>query len=229
MPKTKTNKEDLNLNNIVGRQFDKAARTLKLPSGLISQIKACNAVYQMQFPVKVGRDYELFIGWRAEHSQHKKPLKGGIRFSPDVTQDEIMALAALMTYKCAIVNVPFGGSKGGVRIAPWNYKRSVIEKVTMADINRHVDRQRRRFNIRRTIIMVIFPWGSLPSTAQNDHRTFNSFLYNFRSDKYRFCRQTWKDQPQNLRLLYKYEFFSYYHRSHSCQLSSAGSRSKLRS
>jgi len=130
MPKAKTNKEDLNLNNIVGRQFDKAARTLKLPSGLIGQIKACNAVYQMQFPVKVGHHYEQFIGWRAEHSQHKKPLKGGIRFSPTVTQDEIMALAALMTYKCAIVNVPFGGSKGGVRIAPWKYKRSVIERVT---------------------------------------------------------------------------------------------------
>ena len=130
MPKAKKNNEDLNLNNIVGLQFDKAAKTLKLPPGLINQIKACNAVYQVQFPVKVGHHYEQFIGWRAEHSQHKKPLKGGIRYSPTVTQDEIMALAALMTYKCAIVNVPFGGSKGGVRIAPWNYKRSVIERVT---------------------------------------------------------------------------------------------------
>ena len=130
MPSQKTVKEDLNLNNIVMEQFDKAVRTLKLPSGLISQIRECNAVYQVQFPVKVGHHYEQFIGWRAEHSQHKKPLKGGLRFSPLVSQDEIMALAALMTYKCAIVNVPFGGSKGGVKIAPWNYKRSVIEKVT---------------------------------------------------------------------------------------------------
>jgi len=130
MPNRKTVKEDLNLNNIVMEQFDKAARTLKLPSGLISQIRACNAVYQVQFPVKVGHHYEQFIGWRAEHSQHKKPLKGGMRFSPSVSQDEIMALAALMTYKCAIVNVPFGGSKGGVKIAPWKYNRSVIEKVT---------------------------------------------------------------------------------------------------
>lgn len=130
MPNRKAAKEDLNLNNIVLKQFDKAALTLKLPSGLISQIRACNAVYQVQFPVKVGHHYEQFTGWRAEHSQHKKPLKGGIRYSPTVSQDEIMALAALMTYKCAIVNVPFGGSKGGVRIAPWKYKRSVIERVT---------------------------------------------------------------------------------------------------
>lgn len=130
MPKKRTVKEDLNLNNIVGKQFDKAARTCNIPQGLIRQIRECNAVYQMQFPVKVGRHYELFLGWRAEHSQHKKPLKGGIRFSPSVSQDEIMALAALMTYKCAIVNVPFGGSKGGVRIAPWKYNRSVMEKVT---------------------------------------------------------------------------------------------------
>jgi len=130
MPKKRTVKEDLNLNNIVAKQFDKAARTCNLPQGLIKQIRECNAVYQMQFPVKVGRHYELFLGWRAEHSQHKKPLKGGIRFSPEVSQDEIMALAALMTYKCAIVNVPFGGSKGGVRIAPWKYNVSVMEKVT---------------------------------------------------------------------------------------------------
>jgi len=72
MPNRKATKEDLNLYNIVLKQFDKAALTLSLPSGLISQIRACNAVYQVQFPVKVGHGYEQFIGWRAEHSQHKK-------------------------------------------------------------------------------------------------------------------------------------------------------------
>ena len=123
-------KEDLNLNNIVGTQFDRAARHIKLPSGLLQQIKACNSVYFVQFPVKIGNRYELIKGWRAEHSQHRKPLKGGIRYSRMVTQDEVMALAAMMTYKCAIVNVPFGGSKGGVQIRPRNYKTEDLERIT---------------------------------------------------------------------------------------------------
>ncbi len=113
--------EDLNLNNIVSAQFDAAAQHLKLPEGLLTQIKACNNVYFMQFPVKFGDKYVMFQGWRAEHSHHRKPLKGGIRYSRMVNQDEIMALAALMTYKCAIVNVPFGGSKGGVQLTPRQY------------------------------------------------------------------------------------------------------------
>ena len=123
-------KEDLNLNNIVGRQFDKAAATLRLPKGLPEQIKSCNAVYQVRFPVKLNGGYQIITGWRAEHSHHKKPLKGGIRYSPHVTQDEVMALAALMTYKCAIVNVPFGGAKGGLQISPWDYSRNQIEQIT---------------------------------------------------------------------------------------------------
>ncbi len=90
--------EDLNLNNIVGTQFDRAARHLKLPGGLLDQIKTCSNVYYVQFPVKFGKRYEIFRGWRAEHSQHRKPLKGGIRYSRLVSQEEIMALAALMTY-----------------------------------------------------------------------------------------------------------------------------------
>ena len=108
--------EDLNLWNIVGRMFDKAAANLNIPEGLLKQIKACNSVYYVQFPVRIGDKYEMFQGWRAEHSQHRKPTKGGIRYSTAVTQDEVMALAALMTYKCAIVDVPFGGSKGGVNV-----------------------------------------------------------------------------------------------------------------
>lgn len=105
------NGEDLNLNHIVNQQFDRAARHVRFPAGLLDQIKACKAVYFVQFPVKLGKRYEIFHGWRAEHSQHRKPLKGGIRHSRMVNQDEIMALAALMTYKCALTNVPFGGSK----------------------------------------------------------------------------------------------------------------------
>ena len=122
--------EDLNLWNIVSRQFDKAARTLDIPEGLLAQIKACNAVYYMQFPVRIGDHYELFQGWRAEHSQHRKPTKGGIRYSEFVTQDEIMALAALMTYKCAIVDVPFGGAKGGICLNPRSYTRPQLERIT---------------------------------------------------------------------------------------------------
>jgi len=122
--------EEYNLNTIVSLQFDKAAAVLDFPEGLLKQIKACNAVYRIEFPVRIGNKYEIFHAWRAEHSQHKKPVKGGIRYSEFVTQDEVMALAALMTYKCAIVNVPFGGAKGGVKLNPKNYTVEQLERIT---------------------------------------------------------------------------------------------------
>ena len=122
--------EEYNLNTIVSLQFDKAAKVLDFPEGLLKQIKACNAVYRIEFPVRIGNKYEIFHAWRAEHSHHKKPVKGGIRYSEFVTQDEIMALAALMTYKCAIVNVPFGGAKGGVKLNPRNYTTEQLERIT---------------------------------------------------------------------------------------------------
>lgn len=123
--------EDFNFNRIVSQQFDNAARYLTIHPSLLAQIKACNNVYYFQFPVRFGGDhYEIFEGWRAEHSQHQKPVKGGTRYSEMVSADEIMALAALMTYKCAIVDVPFGGSKGGVKFNPKNYNAEQIEKIT---------------------------------------------------------------------------------------------------
>lgn len=122
--------EDLNLNRIVSQQFDKAVAHVKLPRGLAEEIKACNNVISVQFPVRFGKEYRMFQGWRAEHSHHRKPLKGGIRYSSLVNQDEIMALAALMTYKCALVNVPFGGSKGGICLRPRNYKPEELQKIT---------------------------------------------------------------------------------------------------
>ncbi len=128
--KTKSAPEDLNLNNIVSRQFEKAAEHVDLPAGLLQQIKLCNNVYYMQFPVKIDDKYVIFEAWRAEHSHHRKPLKGGIRYSRMVDQDEIMALAALMTYKCAIGNVPFGGSKGGIKLRPRDYTEEQLEKIT---------------------------------------------------------------------------------------------------
>jgi glutamate dehydrogenase (NAD(P)+) len=115
----------------VNKYFDKASAHLDLQPGLLAQIKACNSVYRMQFPLK--RDdgsIEVINGWRAQHSVHRLPTKGGIRFAPQVDEDEVSALAALMTYKCALVDVPFGGAKGAVRIDKALYSDAEIERVT---------------------------------------------------------------------------------------------------
>lgn len=114
----------------VERSFDKAAIFTAWDPGILEQIKQCNSVYQMRFPVKIADKVEVIEAYRVQHSHHKTPCKGGIRFSIEVNQDEVMALAALMTYKCAIVNVPFGGGKGGIKIDPKKYSVYDLEKIT---------------------------------------------------------------------------------------------------
>ncbi|MBT8232281.1 MAG: Glu/Leu/Phe/Val dehydrogenase [Saprospiraceae bacterium] len=114
----------------VERNFDKAAALTNHPKGLLEQIKVCNAIYQMNFPVKIGNSYQVIEAYRVQHSHHRLPTKGGIRFSHLVNQDEVMALASLMTYKCALVDVPFGGAKGGVCVSPRKYTEEQLEKIT---------------------------------------------------------------------------------------------------
>jgi len=111
--------------------FKQAERFTTHPKGLVDQIKYCNSIYEFKFPLKHSDGtIEIIPAFRVEHSHHQLPVKGGIRYSDMVTQDEVKALAALMTYKCAIVDVPFGGAKGGVKVEPRNYTADQLERIT---------------------------------------------------------------------------------------------------
>lgn len=116
--------------NSVHRYFDEAARHTNIEPGILAQIKVCNSLYKVNFPVEVDGKVMVFEGIRAQHSHHKLPTKGGIRYSTHVDEDEVVALATLMTFKCALVDVPFGGAKGGVKINPRTTPVEVLEKVT---------------------------------------------------------------------------------------------------
>ncbi|UYZ61813.1 Glu/Leu/Phe/Val family dehydrogenase [Hymenobacter weizhouensis] len=110
--------------------YDHAASFSKLDPGILAQIRVCNSIYKVNFPVEVDGHVQVFEGIRVQHSHHKLPSKGGIRYSVYVDEEEVMALATLMTFKCALVDVPFGGAKGGVKINPRTTPEHVLERVT---------------------------------------------------------------------------------------------------
>ena len=114
----------------VDLMFDRAADLVDILPGLREKIRVCNATYTTRFGVRLRRGIHTFTGYRAVHSEHMEPVKGGIRYAPSVNQDEVEALAALMTYKCALVDVPFGGSKGGLCIDPGDYSTEELEQIT---------------------------------------------------------------------------------------------------
>ncbi|MEM8578177.1 MAG: Glu/Leu/Phe/Val dehydrogenase [Pseudomonadota bacterium] len=114
----------------VDLMFNRAVALMPLPPGLEEKIRVCNATYTVRFGVRLRGQIHTFTGYRSVHSEHMEPVKGGIRFAMGVNQDEVEALAALMTYKCALVEAPFGGSKGGLRIDPRQYDEDEMERIT---------------------------------------------------------------------------------------------------
>lgn len=115
----------------VNQFVDKAAKHTGHPSGLIKQIKECNSIYKFYFPIQLeDGTYQVLEAYRVQHSHHKTPVKGGIRYAETVNEDEVKALAALMSYKCALVNVPFGGAKGGIKMNARQYNTEMLERIT---------------------------------------------------------------------------------------------------
>lgn len=124
------NNKSLSFSESVNFMADRALSVLGVDAGTAASIKTCNSTIKVSFPVEINGKIEVFTGWRSVHSDHRLPAKGGIRFAPIVNEDEVEALASLMTYKCAIVDVPFGGSKGGLLIDPSQYTRDDLQRIT---------------------------------------------------------------------------------------------------
>ena len=123
-------KRDWNFRQSVDLMYGRAASFTDISPKLIEKIKVCNATYTVRFGVKLRGEVHTFTGYRAVHSEHIEPVKGGIRYSLDVNQNEVEALAALMTFKTALVEVPFGGSKGGLCIRPKDWNEEELERIT---------------------------------------------------------------------------------------------------
>ena len=114
----------------VDLMFARAVAVMDLSPGLEEKIRVCNSTYTVRFGVRLRGRIETFTGYRSVHSEHMEPVKGGIRYATSVNQDEVEALAALMTYKCAVVEAPFGGSKGGLCIDPRAWDEHELEQIT---------------------------------------------------------------------------------------------------
>ena len=114
----------------VDLMFNRAVALMDLPPGLEEKIRVCNATYTVRFGVRLRGQIHTFVGYRSVHSEHMEPVKGGIRYALAVNQDEVEALAALMTYKCALVEAPFGGSKGGLCVDPREWDEHELERIT---------------------------------------------------------------------------------------------------
>jgi glutamate dehydrogenase (NAD(P)+) len=125
-----TNTAEPSFRDSVEIMFNRAARLMDLPPGLEEKIRVCNSTYTVRFGVRLRGSIHTFTGYRSVHSEHMEPVKGGIRYALSVSQDEVEALAALMTYKCALVEVPYGGSKGGLCIDPRAWDEHELEQIT---------------------------------------------------------------------------------------------------
>ena len=122
--------KELNFSQSVDVMFNRAGSFMDISPKLLDKIRVCNATYTVRFGVKLRGEVHSFTGYRAVHSEHKEPVKGGIRYALSVNQDEVEALAALMTYKTALVDLPFGGSKGGLCIDPSEWEEDELERIT---------------------------------------------------------------------------------------------------
>jgi len=125
-----TTQSGIEFRESVETMFDRAADLTDLSPGLKHRIKVANSTYIVRFGVRLRNKLYSFTGYRSVHSEHWEPVKGGIRYAPYANQEEVEALAALMSFKCALMDVPFGGSKGALVINPAEWEEHELERIT---------------------------------------------------------------------------------------------------